>query len=70
MPRPSIAFLSVVLVPFCLAGCGNKGELYLPPDLLLAEKLEAVNERINDADVEADDEPDTDKQKKPAGPTQ
>lgn len=48
MYKPLMVCLSTMLICWAVAGCGNKGELYLPPDVQLAQELDVVNERIGD----------------------
>ena len=70
MSKPFIVYPCMFLATLILLGCGNKGELFLPPDQQLTEELESASNRSQDAgpDITADA---VEKKKRPANePTQ
>ncbi|MFK7859121.1 MAG: lipoprotein [Granulosicoccus sp.] len=71
MSKWFITLPSVLIGSSILLGCGNKGDLFLPPDPRLAEELEAASERINEYGAELTNEEQPDKKKRdPEQPSQ
>ncbi|MFK7995106.1 MAG: lipoprotein [Granulosicoccus sp.] len=70
MFRLLTAYLCVFFAVLILAGCGNKGELFLPPDLQLVKELEIANERIIESEEGNTDEAETVKKKSATPATQ
>ena len=54
MCKPLMVCLSTLLISWAVTGCGNKGELFLPPDVQLAKDLDVVNERSGDVTPSTD----------------
>ncbi|MFK8081310.1 MAG: hypothetical protein AB8B97_13565 [Granulosicoccus sp.] len=67
MSKQIPAFPYLALSACLLVGCGNKGELFLPPDAAIARELEAVNERTDDSSDESTDDEVTRKEKRLQG---
>jgi len=56
MSNPLQLCLSIILITSVINGCGNKGDLFLPTDVQLAQELDIVSDRIDEIPLSTDND--------------